>query len=74
MKKAKARHRNQSRNKAQKTYASFCDANQDVLLETYIAKRDELENEIKTKYGFRIVDHSVKFYGYCKQCQEVLDE
>lgn len=35
---------------------------------------DELENEIKTKYGFRIVDHSVKFYGYCKQCQEVLDE
>ena len=35
---------------------------------------DELENEIKTKYGFRIVVHSVKFYGYCKQCQEVLDE
>ena len=37
-------------NKAQKTYASFCDANQDVLLETYIAKRDELENEMQTAF------------------------
>ena len=35
---------------------------------------DELEDEVKTKYGFNIIDHSVKFYGYCKQCQEVLGE
>lgn len=36
--------------KAQSRYASFCDANQDVLLETYIAKRDELENEMQTAF------------------------
>jgi Fur family ferric uptake transcriptional regulator len=30
---------------------------------------DELEEEIKNKYSFDIVDHSVKFYGYCKECQ-----
>lgn len=36
--------------KAQNTYASFCDANQDVVLEKYIAKRDELENEMQTAF------------------------
>jgi len=36
--------------KAQGTYASFCDANQDVVLEKYIAKRDELENEMQTAF------------------------
>lgn len=35
---------------AQKTYAGFCDANQDVMLETYIAKRDELENNMQTAF------------------------
>lgn len=35
---------------------------------------DELEDSIQNKFGFKIVDHSVKFYGYCKQCQEVLDK
>lgn len=37
--------------KAQSTYASFCDANQDVMLETYIAKRDELENEMQLAFN-----------------------
>lgn len=42
---AKAKYR-----KAQSTYASFCDANQDAVLETYIAKRDELENDMQTAF------------------------
>ncbi|MDY3843042.1 MAG: Wzz/FepE/Etk N-terminal domain-containing protein [Prevotella sp.] len=37
--------------KAQSTYASFCDANQGVMLEKYIAKRDELENEMQTAFS-----------------------
>lgn len=42
---AKAKYR-----KAQSIYASFCDANQDAVLETYIAKRDELENDMQTAF------------------------
>lgn len=37
--------------KAQSIYASFCDANQGVMLEKYIAKRDELENEMQTAFS-----------------------
>lgn len=37
--------------KAQKTYASYCDANQDVLLESFKAKRDELENNMQTAFN-----------------------
>lgn len=36
--------------KAQREYAAFCDANKDVVLETYIAKRDELENNMQTAF------------------------
>ncbi|MCM1078151.1 MAG: Wzz/FepE/Etk N-terminal domain-containing protein [Bacteroidales bacterium] len=36
--------------KAQNAYANYCDANQDVLLESYIAKRDELENEMQSAF------------------------
>lgn len=35
---------------------------------------EDLEEEIKNKYSFAIVDHSVKFYGYCKECQSKKDE
>ena len=35
---------------------------------------DDLEEDIKTKYGFLILDHSVKFYGYCKACQEKMKD
>lgn len=31
---------------------------------------DELEEEIETKYGFKILDHSVKFFGVCEQCKD----
>lgn len=29
-----------------------------------------LENEIEREYGFNIVDHNVKFFGYCSDCQK----
>lgn len=37
--------------KAQSVYASFCDANQDVVLESFQAKRDELENNMQTAFN-----------------------
>ncbi len=40
---------------------------QDDLLE-------ELEDEIKNKYKFKIIDHSVKFYGICSDCQKKLKD
>ncbi|TGX83182.1 chain-length determining protein [Palleniella muris] len=36
--------------KAQDAYAAYCDANQDMLLEAYITKRDELENEMQAAF------------------------
>ena len=30
---------------------------------------DGLEKDIFKKSGFKIVDHEVKFFGYCKECQ-----
>lgn len=32
-------------------------------------KLDELEEEIAIKSGFEIVNHEVKFFGYCKDCR-----
>lgn len=29
---------------------------------------EELENKIKEKYDFDVVDHKVQFFGYCKGC------
>lgn len=37
--------------KTQHTYATYCDANQDVLLEAYKAKRDELENNMQLAFN-----------------------
>ena len=31
---------------------------------------DALEEEIEGEGNFTIVDHNVKFYGYCSECQE----
>ncbi|MGL5575732.1 MAG: Fur family transcriptional regulator [Sarcina sp.] len=31
---------------------------------------EELENEVERKYGFKIEDHSVKFFGICKNCKK----
>ena len=33
-------------------------------------KLDELEAEIAKKSGFEILNHEVKFFGYCKECRE----
>lgn len=34
-----------------KTYSSYCDANQDVQLQSFMSKRDELENEMQLKFN-----------------------
>ncbi len=31
---------------------------------------DALEEKIAYKSGFKITDHSLRFYGYCKTCQK----
>ena len=31
---------------------------------------ENLEAEIENKNGFKILDHNVKFFGYCKDCQK----
>lgn len=31
---------------------------------------ENLENQIEAKNEFKIIDHIVKFLGYCKKCQE----
>lgn len=35
---------------------------------------EELENRIEDKYAFKILDHSVKFYGLCEECQKKTEE
>ena len=35
---------------------------------------DELEADVAEKSGFKITDHQVKFYGYCKECQIELED
>lgn len=35
---------------------------------------DDLEADIQKDYKFKILDHSVKFYGICGECQEKLKE
>ncbi|MBE6051659.1 MAG: transcriptional repressor [Clostridium sp.] len=35
---------------------------------------DNLESSIEKNYGFKILDHVVKFYGVCNDCQKKLDE
>ncbi len=31
---------------------------------------ERLEGHIQESMGFRVTDHEVKLYGYCKECQE----
>ncbi len=31
---------------------------------------DQLEKEVARQNGFQILDHQVKFFGHCKECQE----
>ena len=37
-------------NKSVEAYAKYCDAHQDVILQAYISERDNLENDMQTKY------------------------
>lgn len=30
---------------------------------------ESLEHDIELKNGFKIIDHQLKFYGYCRECQ-----
>ncbi|NPV27889.1 MAG: transcriptional repressor [Firmicutes bacterium] len=39
-------------------------------------KRDllnQLQDMIKRQYGFQVMDHTAKFFGYCPHCQEIMD-
>lgn len=31
---------------------------------------DPIEKEIEQKYDFKITNHNVKFFGYCKECKD----
>ena len=35
---------------------------------------DDLEIDIEKEYKFKILDHSLKFYGLCEECQKNLKE
>jgi len=35
---------------------------------------EQLEDKIKKQYKFKILDHSVKFYGICEECQKKMND
>lgn len=41
----------QEYDKSVRVYSAYCDANQDVTLQSFISKRDELENEMQLKFN-----------------------
>lgn len=44
------------------------------ITEVNVDKLEAIENEITTKYKFKIIDHSLKFIGYCEDCQKKLGD
>lgn len=40
------------------------------VIEVKVDLLDELEEQIEQTEEFSIVDHNLKFYGYCKDCKE----
>ena len=38
------------------------------VIEVKLDLLDSLEDEIESEESFKIVDHNLKFYGYCKEC------
>lgn len=34
---------------------------------------DDLEQKIEAQLGFKVLNHEVKFFGYCKECREHLE-
>lgn len=39
------------------------------IMEVKLDLLENLENEIEDENGFKIIDHNVKFFGYCTDCQ-----
>ena len=35
---------------------------------------DDLEQKIESQMGFHVLNHEVKFFGYCKECREHLED
>lgn len=60
----------QSYEAIQKKYAAYCDANQDVQLQSFISKRDELENEMQLKYN-AYTQYSAQLQNTKAKLQEV---
>lgn len=54
----------------QKKYAAYCDANQDVQLQSFISKRDELENDMQLKYN-AYTQYSAQLQNTKAKLQEV---
>lgn len=44
------------------------------IIEVNVDKLEAIEEEITTKYKFKIKDHSLKFIGYCEDCQKKLGD
>lgn len=44
------------------------------VIEVKMDLLESLENEIEREGNFKIVDHNVKFYGYCNNCRTNVDE
>jgi len=40
------------------------------VIEVKLDLLETLENQIEKENGFKIVDHNVKFFGYCDECQK----
>lgn len=40
------------------------------VIEVKLDLLETLENQIENENGFKIVDHNVKFFGYCDYCQK----
>ena len=44
------------------------------VIEVKLDLLENLENEIENEGNFKIVDHNVKFYGYCNNCRTNVKE
>ena len=40
------------------------------VIEVKLDLLETLENEIEKENGFKIMDHNVKFFGYCSECRK----
>ncbi|WP_071027845.1 Fur family transcriptional regulator [Peptoniphilus raoultii] len=61
------------KNKGHRHHHLIC-LNCGKITEVNVDKLDAIEEEIKNKYKFEIVDHSLKVMGYCEDCQKKLGD